>query len=704
VTGNRIADQAAGRTREPRLVHETGRRLRFRWNRLLDPGLKPDWLEAWLTNLPGASRARVNPSGRSLVIEYDGQAGHRAAIAAALAHVPGEAFGGNGPAEPRRRLIDAAAHGAAAALLPLAPLPVQAVAGTAMGLPHILRGVDTLVNRGLKVRVLDMTTIGLSLLRADFTTAAAISAMVILGEYLRTMSDDKSNALLRRLIADPVDAVRVERGGAEVRAGFGEVAPGEVVVCGQGEVVAVDGDIVGGEALLDLGSITGESVPVHVGPGDAVVSGSGVIEGRLRIEARRTGPETSMARIAALMARAAEEPSAAEVRSTRLADALAPITLGLGAALYAATGDLNRALSALTVDFACAVKFPAPMVVRTSMHSAARLGAIVKTGRGLEALGEVDAVVFDKTGTLTRGVMSVTDIRPVPGGDTDHLLRLAAAVEDRHGHPIGRAILAEARKRGLRIPTPTRTDCSVAHGVSGMVEGVLVRVGSRHFIGDDCGIDCSSLEKPARRFRAQGKSLVYVSAENTLLGVAALRDTLRPEARGVVESLRTGGVRTVLMLTGDHEATARFLAAEFPLLDAIRSGLTPEEKAAEVRRLKEAGHTVAVVGDGINDAPAFAAADVGICMSRATGLARDSAQVVLTRDSLEPLADIHRLARRSGAILQRCFAEGVTVNIGLLLAASAGYLSPATAAAIHNANTFALLGAAAHASSRPLEP
>nr|WP_231117028.1 heavy metal translocating P-type ATPase [Pseudodesulfovibrio alkaliphilus] len=549
-----------------------------------------------------------------------------------------------------------------------------------------------------------MTTIGVSLLRADFTTAASISAMVILGEYLRTMSDDKSNALLRRLIADPVDTIRVERGGVEVRAGFGEVTAGEVVVCGQGEVVAVDGDIVEGEALLDLGSITGESAPVHVGPGDTVVSGSGVVEGRLRIEARRTGPETSMARIAALMARAAEEPSAAEVRSTRLADALAPITLGLGAALYAATGDLNRALSALTVDFACAVKFPAPVVVRTSMHSAAKLGAIVKTGRGLEALGEVDAVVFDKTGTLTRGIMSVTDIRPVPGGNADHLLRLAAAVEDRHGHPIGRAILAEAQRRGLDIPTPTRTDCSVAHGVSGMVEGILVRVGSRHFIGDDCGIDCSSLEKTASRYRAEGKSLIYVSAGNSLLGVAALRDTLRPEARSVVESLCAGGVRTVVLLTGDHAATAKSLAAELPLIDAIHSGLTPEEKALEVQRLKEAGHTVAVVGDGINDAPAFAAADVGICMSRATGLARDSAQVVLTRDSLEPLADVHRLARRSGAILQRCFAEGVTVNVGLLLAASAGYLSPATAAAIHNANTFALLGVAAHASSRPLAP
>ena len=688
----------------PRLAHETARRMRLRWNRLLDPGLRPDWLEAWLANLPGVARARVNPAGRTFVLDYDGGPAHRAAILDALRAVPEEAFSAIAPAEPRRRLIDAAAHGAAAALLPLAPLPVQAAAGTAMALPHVLRGADTLVNRGLKARVLDMTTIGVSLLRADFTTAASISAMVVLGEYLRTMSDDKSNALLRRLVADPVDAVRVERGGKEVSVGFLDPVPGEIVICGPGEVAAVDGEVAEGEGLIDVSSITGESAPVHVGPGDAVVSGSGVIEGRLRITALRTGAETSMARIAGLMARAAAEPSTAEIRSTRLADALTPVTLGLGAALYAATGDLNRALSALTVDFACAVKFPAPVVVRTSMHAASRAGAIIKTGRGLETLGVVDAVVFDKTGTLTRGDLAVTDLIPARGVDENELLRLAAAVEDRHGHPIGRAILAEAARRGLDAPAPERTDRTVAHGVSGTVDGALVRVGSRHFIADDCAIDCAALASRADRLRAQGRSMVYISRDEKLIGVAALRDALRPEARAVVKSLRAGGVKRIILLTGDHAATAEALAAEFPLLDEVRAELTPEAKAAEVERLRADGFTVAVVGDGVNDAPAFAAADVGVCMSRATGLARDSAQVVLTRDSLDGLAAAHRIARRADAILRRCFLEGVGVNTGLLLAASAGLLSPAAAAAVHNANTFALLGAAALAASRETAP
>ncbi|MEF2232140.1 MAG: HAD-IC family P-type ATPase, partial [Pseudodesulfovibrio sp.] len=265
-------------------------------------------------------------------------------------------------------------------------------------------------------------------------------------------------------------------------------------------------------------------------------------------------------------------------------------------------------------------------------------------------------------------------------------------------------ILAEAARRGLDVPAPGRTDRTVAHGVSGTVDGALVRAGSRHFIDDDCAIDCAALAPRADRLRAEGRSLVYISRDEKLIGVAALRDTLRPEARTVVESLRRGGVKRVVLLTGDHAATAETLAAEFPLLDEIRAGLTPEGKAAEVERLRAEGFTVAVVGDGVNDAPAFAAADVGVCMSRATGLARDSAQVVLTRDSLDGLAAAHGIARRADAILRRCFVEGVGVNAGLLLAASAGYLSPTAAAAVHNANTFALLGAAALAASRKTAP
>jgi Cu2+-exporting ATPase len=693
----------APRSPAPRIVHETGQRIRFRWNRLLDPALRPDYLEAWLANLPGVSDARVNPQGRTLVAVYDGDPDHRAGLLLALDAVPDETFGSPSPAEPRRRPVDVLAHGAAALALPFLPLPVQAMAGTAMGLPHVARGIDTLVNRGLKVRVLDMATIGASLLRKDFSTAASISAMVVLGEYLKTMSDDKSNALLKRLIAPPVDTVRVRRDGRETDVAFEAVLAGDTVLCATGDRVPVEGDIAAGEALVDKSSITGESAPEFVSAGDPVSSGAVIVEGGLEIEARRTGKDTNMARIAEFMTRALSESSDAEIRSDRLADALAPVTLGLGTALYAATRDVERALSVLTVDFACAVKFPAPVVIKTSMHAASRHGVVVKTGRGLEALGEVDCVVFDKTGTLTLGELSVTDIVPAGAADEQEFLRIAAAVEGRLDHPIGRALVNETARRGLTPLAAEETDLALAHGVSGTVDGKRVLVGSRHFIGDDHGIDCSALSARADRLRARGKSLVYAARDGRLLGMAALRDTVRPEAARVIRSLRGHGVKRIVLLTGDHARTAEAFAARFPHVDEIRADLTPEQKAAEITALREAGYTVAMVGDGINDAPAFTAANVGVCMSRSTGLARDSAQIVLSEDSLDGLAAVHLMARRADRILQNCFRAGVGVNAALLLAAGAGMLRPAAAAAIHNANTFAILGAAAAASTRDVK-
>ncbi len=687
----------------PRIVHETKHRIRFRWNRLIDPALQPEYLEAWIGNRPGVTKARVNPRGRSLVVNYDGTPANREALLDSFAAIPFDVFGGLEPPDQKKRLIDALFHGQLALLLPLLPPAAQAVVATAMGAPAILGGVDTLINKGFKVQVLDMTTIGISLLRGDYSTAASISAMVVVGDYLRTMSDDKSNALLKRLIADPVDKVWVERDGQEIGVGFDEVRIGDTVLCSTGELVAVDGEVIHGQALVDRSSITGESAPEMVLVGDEIVSGSVIVEGKLKISAVNTGRETNMARIAQFMTNALREESNAEVKSGRLADALAPITLGLGAAIYAATGDLQRALSVLTIDFACAVKFPTPVVIKTSMHAAAKQGVVIKSRKGLESLSDVNAIVFDKTGTLTMGQLSITDIILANTDSEEELLKVAAAVEDRYGHPIGRGLLRETQRRKLTPYKATDMDLSIAHGVSGYVNGALIRVGSRHYINDDCGIDCASIAQKAASLRATGKTLIYVAQDETLLGVAALRDTIRPEAEAVVKSLRENGIQKIVMLTGDHASTAAAFQKEFPYIDELRAELKPEDKAVAVKALQEQGYTVAVIGDGVNDAPAFTAANVGICMSQSTGLARDSAHIVLTEDNLHGLTAVHLIANRVGAILQNCFNTGVGVNVGLLLAAGAGYLSPTAAAAIHNTNTFAVLGAAAWAASRPIE-
>ncbi|NDV28543.1 heavy metal translocating P-type ATPase [Desulfovibrio sp. JC010] len=684
----------------PRIVHETAKRIRFKWSRLLSPELDPDYLEAWLSNLPGVDAARINPPARSLVIKYDGTADNREQILAGFERIPSDAFGKKEPAGRRRRLIDAAFSAHLAAVLPFVPPAVQAPVAIAMGGPVVLSGLDSLINEGLTARVLDMTTIGASLLRTDFTTAASIAAMVVVGDYLRTMTDDKSNSLLKSLTADPVDKVWVKQDGKEQGISFDEVKIGDTVLCGNGDLVAVDGVVTKGEALLDKSSITGESTPVTVTAGDEIISGSVVVEGKLEISATQTGADTSMARIAEFMTRALQEQSKAEKQSDRLADALTPITLGLGAALYAVTGDMERALSVLTIDFACAVKFPAPVVIKTSMHTAAKEGILFKSGSALEYLAEVDAVVFDKTGTLTCGELAVTDIELCADYDEDEFIRLASAVEDRYGHPVGLAIIRNAEERNLTPHPATEIDLTIAHGVSGMVGGKLIRVGNRHFIADDCGVDCSAVSEKAAELRAEGKTLVYVSADGELIGIAALMDTIRDEAAEIVESLKENGIKKVIMLTGDHKGTADFFAAQFQHVDEIRAELTPDKKAAEVKRLQDEGYKVAVVGDGVNDAPAFTVANVGICMSQSTGLARESAQIVLTKNSLHGLLDARSISLRVNTILKNCFRTGVGVNVGLMGAATAGLLKPTAAAALHNLNTFAILGAAAWSSSR----
>jgi len=678
----------------PYIVHETSRRIRFRWRRLLSPSLSPEYLEAWIENLPGVESARVNPRACAIVVEYNGHESIRADIRKAVNQIPDAAFQRKKTADPRRRLLDVAVHGMTAVAVPFLPPTVQLPVAVAMGTPAVLQGLDTLVTEGLKVRVLDMATIGFSLLRGDYMAASSISAMIVVGEYLRQATEDRSNGLLKSLVAAPVGSVWVERDGREQAVNYDGVLPGDLVHVGAGEMVPVDGEVRDGEALVDKRNITGEFDPEHVAAGDEITSGCAVIEGKVRIVARRTGPETSMARIAGFMENVLREKSEPERKSDRLADRLTPITLGMGSLLYAVTGDAERALSVLTVDYACSVKLPAPVVVKTSMYAAAKHGVMIKSGSGMDGFAEADALVFDKTGTLTTGALSVVEMVVCVDMDDSEFLRMAASVEDRYGHPVGRAVVEEASRRSLELLPIRDADFSIAHGVSAVLNGECVRVGSYHFIAEDCGIDCSSVAETAERLRKDGMSLVYVSKNQTLLGFIALREAIRDEAPEVLGVLRGLGVRKIVVLTGDHPETAVHLKAYLSGVDEVRAGLMPEDKAVVVRELQQAGYKVAVVGDGVNDAPAFVASDVGVCMSKGTGLARESAQIVLMRDSLEGLVVARRIAERAGRILDRCFQVGVGVNTVLLLAAGAGMFTPTTAAAFHNMTTFSILGGA----------
>jgi len=696
----------------PVIVHRSPGRLRLRWPFLRRPELRLEYLEAWLAQRAGLTTVRVNAAGACLVAEYAERPGVEREILDALERIPAEVFGvvpGGARPPRRRRLADAVTHLGLAAGGSFLPAPAASALALGLGAPVVLRGLDTLAGQGLKAPVLDMATVGFALAMGDNPAALGISAMVVVGEYLRQATEDHSGALLRSLLAPPVALVRVERrDGDEVRehsVPFGEVLPGDMVLAAAGESVPVDGVVERGRALVDKSVITGEAAPEEVVPGDSLLAGSVVVDGSLGLRAVRTGSECATARIAALMERSLHEKSRPERLSDRLADRLVPLTLALGAGLYAATGDLRRALAVLTIDYACAVKLSTPVVVKASMYAAAKAGVLVKSGTALDALARVDTIVFDKTGTLTTGRMAVMDVLPREGFSEDELLLLAASAEERWSHPVAKAMVREAGRRGLALLPARGTDCATALGVRAEV-GVScfrrVEVGSRRFVEEQCGLGPKDRHWPETHGAVGcGKTLAHVVVDGSLAGVITLRDELRPEAQAVISALRAHGVRRVVVLTGDNEAAAQTLLGVLPsgLVDELRADLSPEDKARVVEDLRRSGCRVAVVGDGVNDAPALLAADVGVCVAgpslAANGLTRDSAGIVLLHDGLAGLVVAREAARRATSLLRSCFAAGVTVNTGLLLAAGVGKLSPLAAAALHNGATFAILSGAA---------
>ena len=365
---------------------------------------------------------------------------------------------------------------------------------------------------------------------------------------------------------------------------------------------------------------------------------------------------------------------------------------------FAKQGDIRRASAALTVDYSCALKLCSPVAVKTGMNSAAKGGIVIKGAPALDAFAKTDTFVFDKTGTLTKGSPEVTDIIAFNGSGKEEILALAAAAEGHYKHPIAAAITAEADRRAVPVSEAAECDFIVAHGVSAFVNSYHVLVGNRHFIADDEGIDCSFSESTAKDLLDQGKTALYVSKNGVLVGLIAVRDIIRPEARSALEKLKSMGVKRLVVLTGDREETARALAEALPVTD-IYWDLLPEGKAAILEKLQAEGHSVAFVGDGVNDAPALIRADVGVSMPDGADLAKESAQLIMLNEDLMSLPFAREVSRRVMSVVRNNFRMTVGINSMILVMALSGFASPLAAALMHNGSTIGLLGYALSATS-----
>ncbi len=688
-------------SRKYRILHETKKRLRLGAKQLSHPDLDVQYLQATFSTLPGVTSCRINQKCACIIVEYDGVLENKSRILAYMDNFPAEAFQKSSHENKDIKLPEIVGQSIIALTTPWQGGKTKQFLSWSLGLPVITHGLSTLFNKGIKVEVLDASAIIFSLLRRDYTTSNFIVALLGIGNYLEQWTEEQSDNLLKALLKPQIDQVWVERNALEVSIPFSELKIDDIVICGTGELLPIDGIVIDGEAALNQSSITGESLPRHVREGDEVLSGAIVEDGRLRIVAKNVGQETSMARINRFLENSLRNPSQSQKQSAKLADRLVPITFGLGVLLFALTKDIRRAASVLTVDYSCAIKLAAPIAVKSGMYTAGQSGVLLKGGQAFEKLSQINTFVFDKTGTLTKGELEIVDIIPLQNShdtlDQQTLLAITASAEEHYGHPVAKAIGAEAKKRNLILPEVSQVDFIVAHGVSAFINDEQVLVGSRHFLEEDEKIDCSTADKYDAKLRTEGKSILYVAKQGHLVGIITLRDEIREEAIYTLSELKKRGINHIVMLTGDHKDTAKTIASQLEYIDEVYWELKPEDKASILYKMQSDGKSIAFAGDGVNDAPALLSADVGVCMPKGADLARESAQVVLLEDDLRTLITARDIAVQNQKVLKNTFYATVGANSFILLLASLGKINPVSSALLHNCSTIGILAYAAKA-------
>lgn len=675
------------------ILHEIDTRLRIRSSVFSRPDFEPAYLEAMFEQIDGVESVRINVKAACVVICYNGDPHVRRVILKRLTDIPDESFESVVRRKSQINPVVMGLHGLLILFLRFLPRSAQAVFTLTVGAPLLLRGIFVLFSHGIKSDVLDAAAIGFSLARRDYFTANAIIFLLKLGEYLEHLSEDKTTNLLCNLLRSGAKDVWIYRDGQELSIPVSHLKIGDVVVCGPGEMIPVDGVVRSGEALINQSSITGESIPLYLSEGSKVLSGSLVDEGKLYIRAEYVGGDTGIARINRFLENALRMASPFQKKSEELADRLVPVTFGLGLGIYAMTRDVSRAAAVLTVDYSCAIKLATPITTKMTMYAAAHMGVLLKGARALNALSKIDTIVFDKTGTLTRGELTVDGVYPVNGMERDDLLAFTAALEEHYSHPVARAVVGRARMERLSLPPVSEVDFIVAHGVSAYIDGERWLAGSRHFLEDDEGIDCSEADSMGASIYANGQSALWVARDKKLVGVLSLTDAVRPEAGYVLERLKQGGIKQIVVLTGDHRnAATSQLSGIIKHIDSLHCELKPEDKASIVKELQAKGHRLAFVGDGVNDAPALLSADVGICVMTGAALAREAALAILLKEDLRLLSYAKEIANHADKAIRNSFNAIAWLNSFYLIFASVGLLSPVSAALLHNLTTIGVLG------------
>ena len=580
------------------------------------------------------------------------------------------------------------------------PAPIAAAYTVWRSIAFVWKGVRCLLHRKLEVEVLDALSITASLLRGDYSTAGSVMFLLTVGSLLEEWTRKKSLDDLARSMALNVDKVWVRTPQGEVLVPLTRIHAGDEVVVRSGNMIPLDGMVLEGEAMVNQAALTGESMPVRKAAGATVYAGTVVEEGECVLVAKAEGGANRYDKIVAMIEESEKLKSGTENRALQLADRLVPWCLAGTAATYAFTRNVTRAISILMVDFSCALKLSMPLAVLSAMRECGEYHITVKGGKYLEALAQADTIVFDKTGTLTRATPQVVQVVPFSGCGEQEVLQLAACLEEHFPHSMANAVVRAAKEQGIsHEEMHSEVEYIVAHGIASRVGGTRVVIGSAHFIFEDEG--CTIPAEEQAKFDALDPqySHLYLAASGVLAGVICIADPLRPEAAQVLHELRKLGIAQTVMMTGDSDRTARAIAAQVGV-DRCFAEVLPEDKAAFVRNAKTEGHTVVMIGDGINDSPALSAADIGIAIHSGAAIAREIADVTIRADSLEELVTLKAIANALQKRVGSNYRFVLSFNSALILLGALGILPPATSAMLHNLST---LGISLHSMTDLLE-
>ena len=559
-------------------------------------------------------------------------------------------------------------------LASIIPFPVG-VALVILGGWPIFRNV---LRATLKRQIISHTLMTLGVIAAlavgEWVTAAIVVIFMRVGEYVENFTTEGARRAVKELTAIAPQTARVECEGADVEVPIAEVKIGEIVIVRPGERIPVDGEVINGQATIDQAAITGESMPVEVSNGSHVFAATIAKLGSIKVKTLRIGTDTTFGRVVKLV----EEAEANRAEVQRFADKFSayylPIVAGIGALTFIFSRNPLSTVAVLVVACSCSIALATPVAMLASIGASAKRGLLIKGGKYIEALAKADVVLVDKTGTLTLGEPQITDVVPLNGLSRSEILALAASAERYSEHPLAEAVRAAARNEDIGLSEPKDFEAIPGQGIRAKVNGNLVVIGNRRLIPTADSLPI------AKQLEEKGKTLLFLERDNEVAGILAAEDTLRDEVPSALAELRTLGIKHIQLLTGDNERTASTLSKKLGV--EYRANLLPENKIEIVKEYQAKGHTVVMVGDGVNDAPALAQADIGIAMGAAgTDIAIEAAHIALMREDWSLVPEAFRIARRTMGIVKMNLAFTALYNVVGLALAAFGFLPPVFAAA-----------------------